>query len=127
MKIKYLVALSLLIITLLLALMKFETLVYIGNPNSSNEIDLTVSINENNIYADTAISNPFKYEVVRKRLRIGMYKLYVQSESKNIIVEKRFMIPLNKHIIIEYIPDTSDYEQDGGVLISTQIKPFYIQ
>ena len=112
-------------IGIFLCFKKNEIIINIGLANPSDNIDLSISLDEIQIFNDSIYYEHYKLKTIKKNLPCGIYKLKIESNKVNTVEERNIILICDLYILIDYYPKVGDSKETSGFYIEKSIAPFY--
>ncbi|TCR07685.1 hypothetical protein [Sphingobacterium sp. JUb21] len=87
--------------------MKYDTTIYLGmaSPTADGQsIDVEVVIDGELIKKDSINSNPYKFNMIKRKLGIGFRRVEIISIKANVYSKETLLIFPNQFILMEFLP-----------------------
>jgi len=87
--------------------MKYDTTIYLGmaSPTSDGQsIDVEVVIDGELIKKDSINNNPYKFNMIKRKLGIGFRRVEIISIKANVYSKETLLIFPNQFILMEFLP-----------------------
>jgi hypothetical protein len=106
---------------------KYETVLYIGMSSPALDgysIDIKVKIDGNFVLNDSINNNPYRYNTLKKKLKIGFRRVEISSNSANVYTIKEIFVLPNQFILLEFLPRLRSEGEEPEFFITNGFKPF---
>jgi len=88
-----------------------EVIVYLVISNADvYKLPLEVSIDNEIIFNDTLINNPYQCKIIKKKLKIGNHQLSLRINNGEYYQESSFFVKYNQGLVISYFSPLYDEE-----------------
>ncbi|MEN5193218.1 hypothetical protein [Sphingobacterium faecium] len=106
---------------------KYETVLYIGMSSPTLDgysIDVEVKIDGKLVLNDSINNNPYKYNTLKKELKIGVRRVEISSVKANVHTIKEIFVLPNQFILLEFLPRLRSEGEEPEFFIMNGFKPF---
>lgn len=106
---------------------KYETVLYIGMSSPTLDgysIDVEVKIDGKLVLNDSINNNPYKYNTLKKELKIGVRRVEISSVKANVHTIKEIFVLPNQFILLEFLPRLRSEGEEPEFFITNGFKPF---
>ena len=102
---------------------KIKLYLHIANP--SENIDLSVKIDNRQIFNDSLHYHPYKATIIEENLRLGTHTVSVSSRKAGVRDRRKIFVFFDQYIFVQYYP--KDGLNEKGFDIDNFFKPIYFE
>jgi len=125
MKKKYFLGIIILIGIIYPVTIEREVTLYLDIANPSTDIDLTIKLDNIEIYNDTLSYDPFQFKVIKFNIKGVLHNLEVHSNMIELTKSERLIFLFRNHLLIAYYPPTELLEEKANFVIYRSFKSFH--
>lgn len=106
---------------------KYETVLYIGMSSPTSDgycIDVEVKIDGELVLNDSINNNPYRYNTLKEKLKIGFRKMEISSKRVDVHTIKEIFVLPNQFILVEFLPRLRSEGEEPEFFITNGFKPF---